>query len=164
MKWAEGVCGAISGVGGVVVLALILWLGPIYARPAVCVGPVHPVCFTPTGAPGRMTTPTPDSALFEVAIPLGIVFAQFVGVLVGIWLDLRGRRLTGRIVLLLSTEGLLIASISILPAALFFVAPGALPAAGVGLAPFPALALVAFLLAGIRRDAPRPSVASSAQP
>ncbi len=164
VKWAEGVCGAVAGVLGIVALAIIVWLGPTYAPRQVCEGPIHPVCYTPVEPPEMTIGPSATSP-FDMLIPLGVVFALFVGVLIGTWLDLHGRRPAGRLILLLSAISLLLASVSILPSALYFEDHGGpLPDASFVLIPFDLLALITFVLACIRRDAPHPTTSPSAQP
>lgn len=165
MKWVEGICGALSGVLGIITLAMIVWFGPTYTRREVCAGPVHLICYYFSNHTSVMTALTSYSP-FVILIPLGGVFALFLGVLAGTWLDLRGRRLAGRLILLVSASALLLASISILPTALYFESfalGGLLGAAAAAVFPFVLLAPVTFILACIRRDAPHLAATPSAQ-
>lgn len=165
VKWVEGVLGATSGVLGIVALAIVIWFGPAYTRREFCAGAIQPVCYVASNPPSVMTALTSYSA-FVILIPLGVVFALFLGVLAGTWLDLRGRRLAGRLILLVGAIALVLASISILPMALYFEgrALGSL-LGGAAVAVFPSvlLALVTSILACARRDAPHGPATSTGE-
>lgn len=96
-----------------------------------------------------VTSPGPN---IGALILVGVCILLFIGVVVGTWLDLRGVRRTGRIILLTSATLLIFAP---------FAALGVLGSSGGGgfaLAytyPFVLLALITGVLASVRRDAPR---------
>lgn len=108
MKWLEGWLGTFVGVVGAVGVILVALLTPLTrAYPplpstAIIVGDGSGGAgFTQYG-PGAPTGPNIAAIIFAAVVTL-----LFVGVLVGTWLDLRGRRTAGRLTLLTSATLLL---------------------------------------------------------
>ena len=147
MKWLEGWFGTASGALGMVWMVFVALVTPTrttYAGSSTCMpsSDGYTPCYNPS-APG------PNLVL---VILVGVTVLIYLGVLVGTWLDLRGVRRVGRVVLLTSATLLLFAPLAPL---------GAIGAAG-GIVGFylvllTLLAFVAAILACVRRDAPRPA-------
>ena len=164
MKWLEGWFGTASGVLGAAWIALIALVTPSMQTSGSEVGQVCTTssdgvttCSTAYGPGAPPSTPGPN---IGALILVGVCILLFIGVVVGTWLDLRGVRRMGRIILLTSATLLIFAP---------FGALGALGASGGGgggfaLAytyPFVLLALITGVLASVRRDAPRSPAATS---
>ena len=153
MKWLEGWFGTASGVMGALIIAIISIIVPVNGESSgsqMCSsidgGPT-------TCSPMQTSTSGPQSALL---ISLIIVFLLFILVVTGTWLDLRGRRTAGRVILLISATLLISALI-------FMVASG--PDAPLAfIYPFALLAFVAGILACVRRAEPRSVALSAPQP
>lgn len=148
MKWLEGWFGTTSGGLGALIIAFLALVTPMYSEssgvqscssydggPTVC-----------TSSPMQTVSQGPQSGLLILII---IAFLLFVGVLIGTWLDLGGRRTAGRLILLISVSLLLPMSLLLLVIA---HGPGAVFALTY---PFMLLALVTGILACVRRDEPR---------
>ncbi len=156
MKWLEGWFGTASGVLGAAWIALVALVTPSAqtSNGEVCTSTSDGVTtcsatYGPGAAPMPVTSPGPN---IGALILVGVCILLFIGVVVGTWLDLRGVRRTGRIILLTSATLLIFAP---------FAALGVLGSSGGGgfaLAytyPFVLLALITGVLASVRRDAPR---------
>lgn len=177
MKWLEGWFGTMSGGLGAVIVGLVALLTPAYSQAQSCVtsngvttcysaygpdassAPMAPVTPISTVAPG------PQPALW---IPVIFTLLLFVGVLVGTWLDLGGRRTAGRLILIISVSLLFLAWLFDVPVLGAVAGPSAAvaPNASATLAlilPLTLPAFVAGILACVRRDAPKPVVAAPAQ-
>lgn len=155
MKWLEGWFGAASGVLGIVWIALVGLLAPVstqtgYGGSSTCMSSSDGVtqCYSPDAA----VAPGPNVGLLIV---LGVTFLLFAGVLIGTWLDLRGARTAGRVILLTSATLLIFMPFLLVSATKSF--------SGVFFAfvlPQTLLAFVAGILACVRRDAPRATAAA----
>lgn len=155
MKWLEGWFGTASGVLGAAWIAFIALATPSMQAPSseFCTnsGDGVTTCSTAYGPGAPPSTPGPN---IGALILVGVCILLFIGVVVGTWLDLRGMRRVGRIILLACATLLIFAPV---------VALGALGAAGVlgspvalvYTYPFVLLALITGVLASVRRDAPR---------
>ncbi len=147
MKWLEGWFGTASGVMGALIIAIIALITPAYSESS------SQMCSSYDGGPTTCSTTAsqtfaePQAALL---IPIVIAFLLFILIVVGTWLDLRGARTAGRLILLISVSLLLAALLIILPAA-----AGGSGAAFAFIYPFALLAFVAGILACVRRDEPR---------
>ena len=147
MKWLEGWFGTASGVIGALIIAVIALITPAYSESS------SQMCASYDGGPTTCSTTAsqtvagPQAALL---VPIVIAFLLFILVVVGTWLDLRGARTAGRLILLISVSLLLAALLIILPAA-----AGGSGAAFAFIYPFALLAFVAGILACVRRDEPR---------
>ena len=148
MKWLEGWFGTASGVIGALIVAIVTTLVPTYSELSG-----SQTCSSYDGGPTTCSTTAsqtvagPQAALL---VPIVIAFLLFILVVVGTWLDLRGARTAGRLILLISVSLLLAALLIILPAA-----AGGSGAAFAFIYPFALLAFVAGILACVRRDEPR---------
>lgn len=142
MKWLEGWLGTASGALGVLTLAIMSVFAPVPTQySSSCItSNMQTTCSDSSVAPG------PNVGLLVL---LGIVALLFIGVLVGTWLDLRGARRFGRI-LLLTSATFLLASISTVGQALNF-SNGQI-AGQIYL--YMLLAFATGILACARRDAP----------
>lgn len=162
MKWLEGWFGTASGVLGAAWIALVALATPSAQTSSgeLCTTTSDGVTScSATYGPGAppMASPGPNIAAL---ILIGVCVLLFIGVVVGTWLDLRGVRRVGRLILLTSATVLIFTP---------FAALGALGASGGGgggfaLAytyPFVLLALITGVLASVRRDAPLGVAAAS---
>ncbi len=160
MRWLEGWFGVASGVLGIIILALISVFVP--ASQAQSNGSCTTVGSSTT-CYGTISDSGPAGSIqpnYPALILIAIALLIFVGVLVGVWLDLSGRRRSGRAILATSGTFLLLS---------IFTAGGAVYAYGtfVGplLYPISLMGLVAGILACVRRDEPRVAlVGTPAQP
>lgn len=149
MKWLEGWLGSVSSVVGAVLITAALLTTSLYAQSSRS-------CLTADGYNicGGGYPPSPDSVSpLSVTIPVGIIVLLYLGVFVGTWLDLRGKRSMGRLILIVS-------AILLVPALLLGIGPviylrGSGPGATLAASalPFALLALVTAIIACARRDA-----------
>lgn len=136
MKWLEGWLGVVAGVMGLLLSAY----SSLTASHTLNLAAVYANYFAPTG--GYVISPLWIRLL--TGLPTITATALFAGALWGLWLDLNGQRARGRVLLLgCSTIIILLTWFAGSAAALFTLAP-ALPFAG--------LALVAGLIACLRRE------------
>lgn len=167
MKWLEGWFGTLSGVLGAVIVVLVALLMPAYSQAQSCVssngvttcysayGPGASSALILPAAPGASPiAPSPQPSLL---IPIIFTLLLFIGVLIGTWLDLSGRRTVGRIILLLCASLL----------CLMYLFDGSVMSLGMGVSgtsgatlfalvlPLTLLAFVAGILACVRHDAPK---------
>ncbi len=106
-------------------------------------------CYSPDGSVAPLTNAAPGSNVVPLLL-IGVTILLFVGVIVGAWLDLRGVRTAGRLILLICATLLIF-----MP---FLVMAATNPINGIAFAyvwPLTLLALVAGVLACVRRDTPR---------
>ncbi len=155
MKWLEGWFGTASGVMGALIIAIIALITPAYSESS------SQMCSSYDGGPTTCSTTAsqtfaePQAALL---IPIVIAFLLFILIVVGTWLDLRGARTAGRLILLISVSLLLPMSLVLLVAA---HGSGGVVALAY---PFMLLAFGAGILACVRRDEPRGVTLSAPQP
>jgi MFS-type transporter involved in bile tolerance (Atg22 family) len=143
MRWLEGWFGTASGALGALFIAIVALVTPAYTTSGSCI--------SADGGPPRCTYSQPQyvgpqPGLLILALVLLILFILIV---VGTWLDLSGRRMAGRLILLISVTLML---------PIWMVGGPALahdPTPLVLTMPFVLLAFVAGILACVRRDAPR---------
>lgn len=150
MKWLEGWFGTMSGVLGALIVVLSSLLAPVSSQGEQCLtvnGSTQ--CSSTYGSHGQLSPPgTPIGALILTAL----VLLLFIGVFVGTWLDLRGRRQVGRLILLISAS-LLGLSVFILPAALASADGGAAASTIIiFMVPLFVLAFITGILACVRPD------------
>lgn len=136
MKWLEGWLGVVAGVMGLLLSAY----SSLTASHTLNLAAVYANYFAPTG--GYIISPLWIRLL--TGLPTITATALFAGVLWGLWLDLSGQRARGRVLLLGSASIIILfAWFSASAAALFTLMPAI---------PFAVLALVAGVIACLRRE------------
>ncbi|HZC07367.1 MAG TPA: hypothetical protein VE338_17160 [Ktedonobacterales bacterium] len=167
MKWLEGWFGTLSGGLGALIVVIVSLVTPAYSQSQSCVSANGVTTCSSAYGPGMPPTPAsgPQPAML---ILLAITLLLFIGVLVGAWLDLSGRRTVGRLILLISVSLLVPAWLFDGPIMATAMGPGVGLAASGGAAfmfvlPLTLLAFVAAILACVRPDAPRPVAVTPAQ-
>ncbi len=136
MKWIEGWLGAVAGVMGLL-LSVYSSLTASHTLNLVDV-------YSAYSAPGGGYVISPQWIRLLTGLPTITATALFAGALWGLWLDLHGQRAQGRVLLLgCSTIIILLTWFAASTAALFTLAPAM---------PFAALAIVAGLIACLRRE------------
>ncbi|HET9110879.1 MAG TPA: hypothetical protein VFN78_08660 [Ktedonobacterales bacterium] len=162
MKWLEGWFGTLSGGLGAVIVAIVALVTPAYTQSQSCATSNGvTTCYSAYG-PGASSAPiaplaspiAPGPQPF-LLIPVAITLLLFIGVLVGTWLDLGGKRTTGRLILLISASLLWLFNGSAMPGAGF---------SPMLVLPLMLLAFVAGILACVRPDAPKPVAAPAQAP
>lgn len=151
MRWLEGWFGTASGVLGIIVVLFAALLIPVTTQTSQ-----SEICSTMDGttscstAYGPGAPPPVTQPNVAALIVLGVALLLFIGVLVGTWLDLSGRRRVGRIILLTSVTLLLVAPL------LVSVASHGLNVVALAFVfPLTFMAFAAGVVACVRRDEPR---------
>lgn len=164
MKWLEGWFGTLSGVLGAVIVGIVALLTPAYSQTESCVtsggvttcysayGPGASSAPLVPGAPGAPMAPGPQPFALILTV---VTLLLFIGVLIGTWLDLSGRRTVGRIILIISVSLLWLFDGSSMQYAGF--SPRFILLLMV-------LAFFAGVLACVRPDAPKPVTAPAQAP
>lgn len=152
MKWLEGWFGTASGVLGILWMVIVALLVPttVHSGYSCMSSDGSTTCYGPNGAPMPTTAAAPGPNV-GLLILVGVTILLYLGVLVGTWLDLRGARRMGRVILLTSATLLIFAP--------FLFIAATTPISGISFAytfPLTLLAIVAGILASVRSDAPRP--------
>ena len=136
MKWLEGWLGVVAGVMGLL-LSAYSSLTASHTLNLVAV-------YSAYAAPGGGYIISPQWIRLLTGLPTITATALFAGALWGLWLDLNGQRARGRVLLLgCSSTIILLTWFAASAAALFTLAPAM---------PFAALAVVAGLIACLRRE------------
>lgn len=142
MKWLEGSFGAIStvlGAGWIGALALVM----------VNMRWSYSDCLASGEGPGGCSRADLNISALVFS---GVVVLLYIGVLVGTWLDLLGRRRAGRGILVASASLQIIATLGAINAFGSFSGGDAMY-----ILPMLALAIAAAILACARSDAPAPT-------
>ncbi len=112
MKWLEGWFGTLSGVLGIVsavIASLVAVASVAQTSGSVCAtGSDGQTVCSPSYGPVQ-SPPPPVQTNVPLLILIALILLLFIGVLVGTWLDLSGRRWVGRLILLTSVSMLLMA-------------------------------------------------------
>ncbi|HEU5343514.1 MAG TPA: hypothetical protein VFU60_04160 [Ktedonobacterales bacterium] len=136
MKWLEGWLGAVAGAMGLLLSAY----SSLTASHTLNLVDVY----SAYSAPGGGYVISPQWIRLLTGLPTITATALFAGALWGLWLDLNGKRAQGRVLLLgCSSIIILLTWFAGSMAALFTLAPAM---------PFAALAIVAGLIACLRRE------------
>ncbi len=160
MKWLEGWFGTLSGGLGALMVALVALNTPGYSPQSCVTSNGVTTCYAAYGPGASNTliappaTPIASGPQPFLLVPVAITLLLFIGVLVGTWLDLSGKRTIGRLILLISASLLWLFDGSSMPAVGF--SPNLV-------LPLTLLAFVAGTLACVRHDAPKPVAAAPAK-
>lgn len=148
MRWLEGWFGTASGVMGALFIAAIALLTPAYSvssQGGCSTGSSgSTVCYGSMGDGTVNAGPQPGPLILAL-----VLLILFILIIVGTWLDLSGRRMAGRLILLISVTLMLPIWMFGGPALAHDPTPLVLTM------PFALLAFVAGILACVRRDPPR---------
>lgn len=136
MKWVEGWLGAVAGLMGL--------LFSFFSSIALPHTLNWPALYTNFATPGGGYVISPRWIMLLTGLPTITVTALFAGVLWGLWLDLNGQRARGRV--------LLLGCSSVIALLAMFSGPDGPSMALMSALPFAALALVAGLIACLRRE------------
>ncbi|HEY7848455.1 MAG TPA: hypothetical protein VIC27_00255 [Ktedonobacterales bacterium] len=154
MRWLEGWFGTLSGGLGILYVALATLLTPTYVQTSnaeICSSIDGQTGCSVTYDPGAPPPTIEPNIAALILVALTLLF--FTGVLLGTWLDLRGRRRVGRLMLLIC------ASLLIFTPILLTSASNSLGGSAFMWAyPLVTLAFVTGILACVRRDEPRVAV------
>lgn len=156
MKWLEGWFGVASGALGIVWVAIMSLLTPTSVQSGsgasqTCVSSSDGVtqCYSPDGAMAPVT-PAASGVNPALLILFALILLLFIGMIVGTVLDLRGARTAGRVILLASATLLIFMPFTVAAAVNFSA-----EVITAYIFPLSLMALVAGVLACVRRDTPR---------
>jgi MFS-type transporter involved in bile tolerance (Atg22 family) len=149
MRWLEGWFGTLSGGLGALLVAIAAIFVPAYSQSQMCSSIDGQTSCSVTYGPGAPPPTIEPNIAALILVALTLLF--FIGVLLGTWLDLRGRRRVGRLMLLICASLLIFTPFLLLTSAsnTFGGSPF------MWAYPFVILALITGILACVRRDEPR---------